>query len=215
MRGNPPFPKSWLAHLGAVILGAALSLATLSGPALADSDGTGFDPTGRGNALMEPWAMGNAYKNHRDYAEDRDVEKECGGCHDIYSMGYAQVGVEDVIGSRGGFAPGCLSCHGKKWDRGSSQPANVAPGEQVMNSIYGWTNAQKQHRDFVEDNGVDSCRGCHMTVIDGNVVELAYGGKANSSTYTAPGCLSCHGVKWDDGDDRDGDRHHDGDSDSD
>jgi len=198
--------------LGSVICAVAVAfLATSFTPAIADDDdnsgGTGFDPTGRGNPFM-PWAGDNAYKNHRDYAEEVDVQSECGFCHDPNGVGYTL-----DSGDSGGFldGPGCLTCHGRKWDSATASGRILSQGTQIMNSVlfgdpFFWTNPQKQHRDYVEDNGVSSCGpGCHS---------LTEGGKPDSSTFEGQGCLSCHGVKWDDGDGHGDDDSRSGDDDS-
>ncbi len=199
MRDHQTFRKTCAARLGAIILGAALSLAASSGPAIADSDGdsdgTGFDPGDARSAGIMPWSMGNAYKTHRDYAEDNGVDS-CIGCHDLGGVGYVD-----------SFAPGCLSCHGEKWDGGPPFDRTLSDGTMDMNAAlfgdpFAWMNPQKNHRDYVEEVGTANCEGCHILLV---------GGKDSPDTFAAPGCLSCHGVKWDDDDydDYDDRRDHD------
>lgn len=48
-----------------------------------------------------------------------------------------------------------------------------------MNAIFGWVNARRQHPDYVEDNGILECRGCH---------QIDWVGYNNFS----PGCVTCH-----------------------
>jgi hypothetical protein len=190
--------SSFAAILASTLCAALVMMATSITPVMADSDGTGLDPTGRGDALM-PWARGNAYKNHRDYAERVNVDAECGGCHaPILGVGYNS------------FAPGCLTCHGVKWDddhRSNYARGTLSPGTELMNVVLfgdpdAWPNPQKNHRDYAERVDVSAkCGGCHS---------LTEGGKPFPDTNSAPGCFTCHGKKWDD---RDGDRDRDGDSD--
>ncbi len=171
------------AALGSMVCAVAVAFVAMSfAPVMAD-DGTGFDTDGSGDAMML-FIGDNPYKDHRDFVEDNGTAG-CVGCHDLMGIGYTN-----------DFAPGCLTCHGVKWDDAVFDPAMVTRSAGVLSmASFGIAdNPQKQHRDYVEENGVAECVDCHA---------LNAGGYENAPGFPGPGCLSCHGVKWDDDDDDD------------
>lgn len=181
----------WAPRLGVAILALCFTGAS----SCYDEDGTGFDPgdTRGGLALMNQ-ALGTSWtdsrQDHPDYVEDFGID----GCVDCH--------LPDGAGYFDDFAPGCVTCHGPEFCETSGSEglviceddednfvAELSPGTILMNDVLGvdWPDPQEDHRDFVEEMGVEQCVGCHA---------LQMGGKPSASTFDGQGCLSCHGPEF-------------------
>jgi hypothetical protein len=80
----------------------------------------------------------------------------------------------------------CYNCHGKEWDtpstEGGTTGGTTTGGTTTTSHPFGWTDPERSHQDYVEDNGVSGCVSCHST-------DLASKGQPMS-------CYNCHGKEW-------------------
>ncbi|UCH80368.1 MAG: DUF4382 domain-containing protein [Nitrospiraceae bacterium] len=120
------------------------------------SDGDdGEDGDGNDDAMHSRFNWNNDVEQHQDYVDQSNIS-ECTGCHNI----------EDKD------APlSCLQCHGDLLENSG----------QITHSNFGWTDANQEHGDYVDQSNISECTGCH-----------------NIEDRNAPlHCLQCHGNLWD------------------
>ncbi|MCU7904484.1 MAG: putative metal-binding motif-containing protein [Candidatus Thiodiazotropha sp. (ex Epidulcina cf. delphinae)] len=116
--------------------------------------------------FTHPFGWGKPEKQHRDYVDDNGVS-ECLSCHSI-----------DTTDRNSPTS--CYRCHGKEWD----DPNTGGNGNTGFTHPFGWDDPEKQHRDYVGDNGVSDCLSCHSI---------------DTADQNSPmSCYSCHGQEWDD-----------------
>ncbi len=96
----------------------------------------------------------------------------------IYRLGAGVVGVALVLGSAS-FST--ADEEGTGFD-----PGDTRGGLFLMNSALGtnWTDSREDHQDYVEENGIVGCGGCHDVEGVGYVNNFA------------PGCLTCHEAEF-------------------
>ncbi|MCU7926769.1 MAG: hypothetical protein KZQ97_10035, partial [Candidatus Thiodiazotropha sp. (ex Dulcina madagascariensis)] len=82
--------------------------------------------------FTHPFGWSNPEKSHDDYVDDNGVS-ECLSCHSI-----------DTADRNSPLS--CYSCHGKEWDDPNTGGGFIHP--------FGWSNPEKSHDDYVDDNGV-------------------------------------------------------------
>ncbi|MCU7917532.1 MAG: hypothetical protein KZQ95_04150 [Candidatus Thiodiazotropha sp. (ex Epidulcina cf. delphinae)] len=143
--------------------------------------GKEWDDPNTGGGFIHPFGWSNPEKSHDDYVDDNGVS-ECLSCHSI-----------DTADRNSPLS--CYSCHGKEWDDPNTGGGFIHP--------FGWSNPEKSHDDYVDDNGVSECTSCHS--ID------------TADRNSDMSCYSCHGKEWDDSDGGNGrdddDGHSSGDDD--
>jgi hypothetical protein len=135
---------------------------------------------GGGNGGSHPFGWSNPERQHPDYVDDNGVS-ECLSCHTI-----------DTADRNSSMS--CYSCHGKEWedpDNGDDNNSDSHP--------FGWSNPERQHPDYVDENGVSDCLSCHT-------IDTA---DRNSSMS----CYSCHGKEWENPGNSSGDSEEDSDDD--
>lgn len=126
----------------------------------------GDDDAGR-VSTRHPLGWTDPVGSHDDYLQSNSVSG-CVSCHSLDLAAKGQL-------------RSCYNCHGKVWETPATSGESTN-GTSSTGHPFGWSNPESSHDDYIEENGVAGCIGCHSLDLDSK-------GEPRS-------CYNCHGKEW-------------------